>query len=200
MKSLYETTLSHNWSRRLYEEANKSVDALHMDKIFYVIFVGTANLFKKMEVSVDKPAAILIQKADNSTVAAAICQFVPGDNGEAGNYVLSWTFDPEDVPENANKVTLQSTFVTESINNAAMSSKYSFSFKNIESLVSVVCITFSELYKWLDENAKEGEEVGIEVADVMTASVVVENGIKVFSIEPAGAVKALVKKDDKIEK
>ena len=57
-----------------------------------------------------------------------------------------------------------------------------------------------QIYKWLDENAKEGEEVIVEQDGIFQARVAVENGEKVFAIEPAGEVKMLIKDDAAIEK
>jgi len=56
------------------------------------------------------------------------------------------------------------------------------------------------LRRWLDENAKENEVVSIEQDGVFEARVAVENGEKVFAIEPAGEVKIIIKDDAAIEK
>ena len=47
--------------------------------------------------------------------------------------------------------------------------------------------------KWLDNNAVDGEEVGVEMDGVFQASVAVENGEKVFSIVPDGEIKKIIK-------
>ena len=57
-----------------------------------------------------------------------------------------------------------------------------------------------QLHKWLDENAKEDMVESIELDGVFTARVGVEDGVKVFSIEPHGEIKNLIKDDAAIEK
>jgi hypothetical protein len=56
------------------------------------------------------------------------------------------------------------------------------------------------MYKWLDENAKMDEEVTIEQDGVFQARVGIEAGQKVFSLEPAGEIKMLIKDDASVEK
>ena len=51
-----------------------------------------------------------------------------------------------------------------------------------------------------NENASEKEEVGVELDGVFQARVAVEDGKKVFAIEPAGEIKVLIKDDASIEK
>ena len=64
------------------------------------------------------------------------------------------------------------------------------------------CLTYAliQLKKWLDENAKEGTEVMVEQDAIFQARVAVENGEKVFAIEPAAEIKVLIKSDAMIEK
>ena len=56
-----------------------------------------------------------------------------------------------------------------------------------------------QIKNWLDNNAVEGEEVGVYADGIFQASVVVENGEKIFSIVPDGEIKKLIKDDAAIE-
>ena len=57
----------------------------------------------------------------------------------------------------------------------------------------------AQIKKWLEANAVEGEEVGVELDGIFQASVAVENGEKVFSLVPDGEIKKLIKDDAAIE-
>jgi hypothetical protein len=58
----------------------------------------------------------------------------------------------------------------------------------------------SQIKKWLDENAKEGEETVIECPGLFQARVGIEGGEKVFAIEADGEIKNIIKDDAAIEK
>jgi hypothetical protein len=73
-------------------------------------------------------------------------------------------------------------------------------FDTPESIVVLPVFAFDQIHKWLDENAKEGEEVSIELDGTFQARVAIEGGEKVFAIEPAGEIKMLIKDDTAIEK
>ena len=99
------TNLPHNISHGLYHEKGYDVAETHIDKLFYVIMFGTANLLKDTK-SKDAPTAFILTNIKNKPVAAAIVEYF--DNGDnPGNWSLSWTFDPEKIPENAVKINLQ---------------------------------------------------------------------------------------------
>ena len=61
-------------------------------------------------------------------------------------------------------------------------------------------VTLEEIKKYLDENAKEGETVGVKLDGIFQARVAIENGIKVFALEADGLIKVLVKDDEAIAK
>jgi hypothetical protein len=72
-------------------------------------------------------------------------------------------------------------------------------FKDVSAITEINRYLLVQIKKWLDENAKEGEEVGVEEPGIFQASVVVENGEKVFSLVPEGEIKKLIKDDSAIE-
>ena len=78
--------------------------------------------------------------------------------------------------------------------------KYGMQFKSDAMLVDCLTYALIQLKKWLDENAKEGAEVMVEQDAIFQARVAVENGEKVFAIEPAAEIKVLIKSDAMIEK
>ena len=54
-------------------------------------------------------------------------------------------------------------------------------------------------YNRWDDNASDVEETGVKLEGVVQFRVVVEDGEKVFAIEPEGEIKQLIKDDSSIE-
>ena len=196
---LFDTNLPSMYSKGLYEEKCSDLAPEHTDKIFDVIFTGTANLLNQAK-SQSKPTAFTFRKVDSSLIAAAIVQFFPNDDKEnPGNWNLVWTFDEKNIPEGSLIIDLSDT-QTHSYFRAVAGEKYGMRFKGVSELVDCLIYALTTLKKWLDENAKENVEVSVELDGFFQARVAVENGEKVFAIEPDGEIKNLIKDDAAIEK
>lgn len=196
---LFETTLPMNYSKGLYEEKNYDLAAEHTDKIIDVLFTGTAEALNNNK-SKDKPTAFVFDRVDGTIIAAAIVQYFPNeDESKPGNWNMVWTFDPSDIPDNSLKLSLENS-LTHSYFRSIAGDKYSMNFKNPSCLVDLMVYALEQIRKWLDENAAEDKEVSVEQDAVFQARVAVENGEKVFALEPAGEIKMLIKDDAAIEK
>jgi hypothetical protein len=195
----FETTFPANYSKGLLEEQNMDVPAQIADKIVDVVFSATAtilNSFKKK----DTPVVFKFERADKSLSAAAIVRYFENeDPKKPGNWNLSFTFDESDIPEGADEYSLNDPQLHAYFRSIA-GDKYRMRFDTPESIVVLPVFAFDQIHKWLDENAKEGEEVSIELDGTFQARVAIEGGEKVFAIEPAGEIKMLIKDDTAIEK
>lgn len=196
---LFETTLPQMYSKALFEEKCFDLAPEHTDKMFDTLFTGTSNLLKSIK-SLEKPVAFLIKELNGKMVAAAICQYFKNDDAsQPGNFSLVWTFDESDIPENALITTIEDT-KTHSFFIAVAGSKYGIRFKDASCIVNTLGYTMVQLKKWLDENAKEGTIVSVELDGIFQGRVEVQNGVKVFAVEPDGEIKNLIKDDAAIEK
>lgn len=196
---LFETTLPQMYSKALFEEKCFDLAPEHTDKMFDTLFTGTSNLLKSIK-SLEKPVAFLIKELNGKMVAAAICQYFKNDDtSQPGNFSLVWTFDESDIPENALITTIEDT-KTHSFFIAVAGSKYGIRFKDASCIVNTLGYTMVQLKKWLDENAKEGTIVSVELDGIFQGRVEVQNGVKVFAVEPDGEIKNLIKDDAAIEK
>ena len=167
--------------------------------MFDVIFTGTANLLSQAK-SKDKATAFTFRKIDGSLIAAAVVQYFENeDKKNPGNWSLVWTFDEADIPENSLLIDFSDT-QTHSYFRAVAGEKYGMRFEGVAELVDCLVYALSTLKKWLDENAKENAETSIELDGFFQARVAVENGEKIFAIEPDGEIKNLIKDDAAIEK
>ena len=196
---IYESQLPNNLSKGLIEDKNMDLAAEHTDKILYVIFTATANLLnhtKRKETAV----SFEFNTIDGRVIAAAIVKYFPNeDPAKPGNWSMVWTFDEKDIPENAVRMSIKDVD-SHSYFKAIAGEKWAFRFKDSGCLITLLTYTMEQLKKWLDENASESKEVSIEQDAVFQARVAVENGEKVFALEPAGEIKMLIKDDAAIEK
>lgn len=195
---LFDSTLPQNYSKALFEEKCFDLAPEHTDKMFDVLFTGTANLLKSIK-SLEKPVVFMINELNGNMVAAAICQYFKNDDAnQPGNFSLVWTFDHADIPEGALVTSMDDT-KTHSFFIAVAGSKYGIKFKDASCIVNTLGYTMVQLKKWLDENAKEGQIISVELDGVFQGRVEVQNGVKVFAVEPDGEIKNLIKDDAAIE-
>ena len=192
-----ETKLPMYWSDRLYQEHQFNFDGAHFDKCVYTLFVATTELLNKAK-SKEKPTSLIFEKLNNVFLAGATVEFISGENGEPGSWALSWTFDENDLPANTNKIYFNDVRSFSYFKSASVS-KWGMNFKTDSNLVIIMLECLEDIKSWLDENAKEGEEVSIEVPDICQARVIIENGIKIFSLEADGPVKMGIKDDASLE-
>lgn len=200
IKKLYETNLPMNFSKGLFEEKMFDLAPEHTDKYADIIFTGTSAVLNAAK-SKDHPVAVTFKRIDGTLIAAAIVQYFPNeDPAKPGNWNLVWTFNEADIPEG----TVIRDFATDqnihSYYRAVAGDKYRIRFQNTESLTVVSVYLLEHIKKWLDENASATEEVGVEQDALFQARVAVENGEKVFALEPKGEIKMLIKDDASIEK
>jgi hypothetical protein len=188
------TNLPHNISHGLYHEKGYDLAETHIDKIFYVLFYGAANLLKDNKTK-EAPTTFVINELNGKAIAGATVEYFEDGN----NWSLVWTLDPDEIPENAVKLDLQND-LTHSYFRTVSGEKFGMKFHDRTTLVTLLTYSVEQLYKWLDENAKEGSTVEIELDGVFKATVEVVDGKKVIAIDPAGEVKTIIKDDSGIEK
>lgn len=196
---LFDTNLPHIYSKSLFDEWNTDLGYNHTDLIAEVTMLGTATILNAKKTQ-DHPVAMTFTRfTDNSVVAAGIVQFFPGESEEEpGHWNLTFTLDQADIPSNAEIVDIQNP-ATHSYFRGIAGEKH-FTYKNPEKIIVLPTVFFECLRKWLDENAKENEEVSLEIDGILTARVAVEGGEKVFALEPDGEIKVMIKDDTAIEK
>ena len=196
---LFDTTLPQNYSKGLFDEKGYDLAETHTDKILYSVFTGTSNLLNNAK-SKDHPTSFEFNTLDGKFVAAGIVQFFENeDTSKPGNWSLVWTFDESDIPAGTNRIQLKDP-QSHSYFRAVAGEKYGIRFKDASCLIILLTYIFEQMYKWLDENAEEGKEISVELDSIFQARVAVENGEKIFALEPAGEIKMLIKDDAAIEK
>ena len=198
IKNIYDTKLPITWSDRCNNEFNYSVAEAHFDKVCFIIFKAVAGLLSNAK-NKSNPTTFIVDYLGKEIASATVEYFADENDAANGSWAMSWSFDPEDIPANATKIYLTNADCHPYFNGAG-SAKYGMTFASSGDLIAVVSCTLEEIKKYLDENAKEGDIVGIEMPEVFQARVTVENGVKVFSLEAAGEIKMDIKDDSSIEK
>lgn len=200
LNNIYDTSLPANWSEKMAYQYNWDLRPEFVTKLLECIFVASAEVLSSAKL-VDKPVALTYRETNKQLVAASIIQFFPNtdDPTKPGNWSLVWTFDEKDIPADASIVegTDPNVYV---YFRAVAGSKFNIEYDNSDVINTLNFATLAEIKKWLDENAKDNDEVGLYLDGVFQARVAVENGIKVFALEPAGEIKMLIKDDASIEK
>lgn len=199
LRKLTDTEIPDHFSRGLFEEKGIDIAPEHMTKILDSAVTGIANLLNNAK-STDKPTAYTITRFDHQFVVACIVEYFDNtDKNNPGNWSMVWTFDEADIPKDALKIDI-SNVETHSYIRSIAGEKYGMKYYDESCLVTTTIYGFSQIKKWLDENASESEEIGVEVESLFQARVIVENGVKIFAIEADGEIKNLIKDDAAIEK
>ena len=193
-----ETQIPENYSHALYNEKEYDLAAEHTSKILDVIVNGVSNCLADVK-SKDYPVAFTFKEANGDLIAAAVVEYHPSDDKSMpGNWSYIWTFDEKDIPEKSRIINISDVEMSSYFRGAG-ADKYGMGFKDQAALTELGKYIFKIISKWLDENAKEGEENGVMMDGVIQFRCGVEDGVIVKSIEPIGEIKTLIKDDSAIE-
>ena len=198
MQKLTETSIPQNYSTGLYNEHAFDISVDIGIKMGSVIFEAVSTLLGEIK-SKSHATAFVINDFNKEFLCAAVVEYEANeDPKEPGSWNYFWTWNKEDVPEGA--VTTGSEDASNSSFFRGVSQgKYAFGFQDVGCIHTMVTYYLKTVKKWLDENASDKEEVGVELEGVFQARVAVENGEKVMSIEADGEMKKLIKDDSALE-
>lgn len=189
-----ETSLPEIYSSGLYNQKGwdlRQDAAMDMAEVF---IVGTSNLLREAE-NKEYPVAVVFEEPNGEFSVAAIVRFIlPEDEKMPGHWDYAWTFYKEDIPDNA-RIRKISEVDTHVYYRAVAGQKFSFGFESPASLSDCGNFFFKCLSQFLTDNAKEGEEITLNLEGVFQARAAVENEEVVKSLEITGEIKAIVKND-----
>lgn len=178
----------------LWDKPNQS------DLLFNSLFLSVSQFLGIHKKKEHKVALVVKDNYDNFKLAGIVQYHENEDDKDApGNYTYELTLnegDIADIPE------VYSIFdsMFQGVAQETSLSYCNFRIIKNDQIISIYTACVEALTAWLDANAKETEEVVIELDGIFQASVAVENGVKVFSIVPEGKLKQLIKGDNTIEK
>lgn len=117
-----------------------------------------------------------------------------GSEEDSGNWYLEFTFDSADMIDLDVELDNHSDVFVRSAANQAMSICYG-KFRTTEMMYNTFNCAIDTLIEFLDTNASEVEEMSVNLRGIFTASVAIEDGIKVMSIVPGESIKQAIKSD-----
>lgn len=195
MKNFMETAIPDNFAKALAQEKQYELSASHADKIATILFVATSECLKNLK-SKEKPAVFKFIDIRGELIAAAIVSYHANeDENQPGNWTYVWTFDPADIPDNATVVDITQS-MTHNYFVSVAGSKYHMSFEGERAIIELVNTMLIYISKWLQDNAKEGETIGVTLDGIFEARAEVEDGEVVKALEVIGETKAIIKNDN----
>ena len=199
MIKLMESQIPQNFATGLYNDKSYDLSGQHTEMMADIIFTGVSNALGAIKTK-EQPVAFIFKKNNDEFICGAVIKFIPNDDDptKAGSWSYVWTFDKEDIPANAKLIGCEDANIIAYFRGVARN-KYGAAFRDQAAITECTRYLMQTISKWLDENASDQEEVGVELEGVFQATVAVENGIKYKALVPEGEIKKLIKDDSAIE-
>jgi hypothetical protein len=195
--ALKDTKIPNIYQTGLYNEKQMNVSWEHTDKVLTALVLGTTECLSQVK-SKEFPVAFEFKESNDEFVCAAVVQFFDGKKGAIGNWNYTWTFNEDDIPDKARKISVYDSQYISFFRTAAFN-KYGMIFDQPDYASIMFSYLLNVIKRFLDENANENEEWGVKLDGVIQFRVAVENGKKVFGVEVDPEVKQLIKDDAAIE-
>ena len=198
MTALKETTLPNSLYQNTLGKFNLDVPADRVPMVYEILFTSTAR-FLSAHKSKKNPVALVYNNlvSNDFQFAGIVSYHEPEEATQSGNWTLEFTFDEEDIKD-VPKVVKATESVAEVITGQTSADLFRITYREPTVMAKTNTSALDSLIEWLDQNAKEGEVVEIELENVFSARVAIEDGEKVFSIIPDGSLKRIVKDDCKM--
>ena len=197
MVKFQETAVPLNYSNGLYNELGYNLSDNHATHVADILFNAVTDALSDCK-SKDNPVAFVFEKPNGDFVAGAAVEYVKGEGKDkTGSWSYFWTWNKDDIPASATIMRATDTANSQYFRGVSIS-KYAMAFHNTEAIYGVCYYLLYHISKWLDDNADENNEVGIEDPGIFQARVVIENGEKVKSLEVDGEIKKFIKDDSAI--
>lgn len=174
-------------------------DSLWLFKTVVAGITDYVNLVKTKS----SPSVVLVQDLKGNKIIFACVEYVQADDADedaTGSWVYYWSWNTSDIPENATIYTVDQ----EQVQKVILQRGYDLCKMVVPSLSYISQLTaymFSIIHDSLDQQAVEdGGTWTLELDGFFEATVEVQNGEKVYSFEPKGEIKMLIKDDASSEK
>lgn len=173
------------------------LDVKNVTDIMQVLFSGSADFLREVKTK-DHQTALCVIDLKGNLLNAFVTEYTEGEDGNPGNWDLYCTSNEDDIKD-AIKYTFNDSNIKPIFNKRAFDD-YRMKFQSEEFLPQLAIKFTSMLLDFLDQNATEGETFTVEEEGYFLATVDIVNGEKVKSIQPAGAIKRLIKDDESASK
>ena len=194
-----ESSIPQNYSQSLMRlTVPMDVDASIAYQVYEIMFTSMADFLRLVKSNSNK-VAISIEGVDGHMYMAGVVTYHENEDKDMpGNYSYEITLNKEDL-EDAKVYTIADNGFAHVVN-SVYHSMHNMIINQQSYIIDLFTTAAKVLLEWLDVNASEKEEKSVTLDGFFVASVVVEDGEKIFSIVPDGAMKRLIKDDTAIEK
>lgn len=196
--SFEESSLPTNLVAPIREKGVQINPATDAKELFASVFISMATFLSHVK-SKDKKESIAINNLKGDLILAGIVEYHPNeeDASNPGNWTFEFTFNKEDLEGSDPHLSTDPFFQRIVINVLLSEFKIEFSdARTVELSVEAVAKTLKD---WLEQNAKEDDVMEVELEGVFLASTAIEEGERVFSVTPDGALKKVIKNDAALE-
>lgn len=193
-----DTSIAQMYSETLGGMSPSYVVGANVSHMIYEILMTSMSDYLKLVSSTNDKVALSFEDAAGNMYFAGLVQHHKGEDDMPGNFSYTITTDKEDL-EGFKVYTVSDPNYLQLVS-ATAHSMHGMIFHVQSHIIVLFNQAAKTLLDWLDVNASDKEEKTVKLDGFFTASVAVEDGEKVFSIVPDGAMKRLIKNDASIEK
>lgn len=194
---LKNTSIPHMYSEALNRMVPQYIVASEVSHMIYEILLESMSDYLKLVSSTNEKVALSFEDAAGNMHFAGLVQLHKGEGDMPGNFSYTITTCKEDLEGFKVYVVSDPNYLQ--LASAKAYSMHSMLFEVQSHIIVLFNQAAKTLIDWLDANASDKEEVTVEHDGFFTATVAIEEGEKVFSIVPDGAMKRLIKNDTSIE-
>lgn len=192
-----QTSIPSQFSINLLDNYTMSWMDARTPDIFRTLFTAIADVLKLHRSKNKSRIGFTMKDEKGNFRLGAILNYRKPDEGEeddSGNWYLEFTFHSEDMTD------LDEEYDNHSDEFIMCAQQEAFTiasarFNSTKFMYIIFNTVIDTLVDFLDVNAVDGDEVEVTMRGVFTASVVVENGVKVMSIVPGEVIKQVIKAD-----
>lgn len=192
---LAETRIPNLFYTEMLQKSSIQIDESVVPDCYDSLFMAMAH-YCDIRKSKEEKVALIIRDLKNNFKIALAVEYIPGENEETedkGNWAITLTFDEKDVEDAKKFYSTDSAFVYLLSNTTK--EMHGFRYAQGETVPVIIEVLIELLIKWLDEEAKVGEEVVLELPGYFIAQVEVDGDKKIKGITPGENIKNVVKED-----
>lgn len=192
---LKETRIPNLFYTEVVNQTNQEIPEHVVEWCYDSLFMTMAHYCEIRKSKEEKVALVIRDLKDNFKIGF-IVEYIPGENEETddkGNWAVTLTFDEEDTKDAKKYYGTDQTFTY--LLSATVREMHGFKYTQGDTVPKLIEIMADLLINWLDEQARPGEEVVIEIPGYFMASVITEGDKKIKGIVPGENLKNVIKND-----
>jgi len=196
---LMETRIPNLFFTEMYQKASQEIPESVVPKCYDSFFTAMAR-YCEMHKSKEDKTALIIRDLKNNFKMAMIVSYHDGKNDETddkGNWSVVLTFDEADIADATKKVFSTDAGFLYNLSSVTRE-MHGFKYALGETVPKIIELLVDLLIQWLNEEAKVGEEVVLELPGYFIAQVEVDGDKKILGITPGENLKNIIKGDTEL--